>query len=113
VSRDPALYLDDIEDAGSAIGRFVAGVSFDQFAANDEKRSAVERQVFIIGEAASRLPEAHRGRAPEVPWREIIGLRNILAHGYWRIEAAELWDVATREVPSLLASVRRLRASIG
>lgn len=111
MSRDPGLYLDDIVEACAAITRYVDGVSFEAFAANDEKRSATERQVFIIGEAASRLPETIRDEAPEVPWREIVGMRNILAHGYWRIEASELWDVAVREVPTLASSVQRMRSN--
>jgi hypothetical protein len=66
-------------------------VTFQVFAANDEKRAAVERQLFIIGEAAARLPDDWKQRLPEVPWRKIVGLRNLLAHGYWVIDAEELW----------------------
>ncbi len=109
MSRDPGLYLDDISNACAALARYVEGVSFEAFALNDEKRAATERQVFIIGEAANRLPEVVRAAAPEVPWREIIGMRNILAHGYWRVEASELWDVAVHEAPALALVVARLQ----
>jgi uncharacterized protein with HEPN domain len=54
VSRDPRLYVADIVAAGDAVLRYIADVSFDAFAADDEKRAAVERQVFVIGEAAVR-----------------------------------------------------------
>jgi len=90
VSRDALLYVADIVAAGDAIRRFTDGVTFEAFAANEEKRAAVEREVFIVGEAASRLPEEWKRQQPEVPWRNIVGLRNLLAHGYWVIDAEEL-----------------------
>jgi len=65
VSRDPLLYVADIVAAGEAILRYTDGVTFTVFASNDEKRSAVERQVFIIGEAAARLPEDRKRLRPK------------------------------------------------
>lgn len=94
MSRDALLYIADVVAAGEAILRYVDGVAFEAFAANDEKRAAVERQVFVIGEAAARLPDEWKQRRPGVPWRKIIGLRNLLAHGYWVIDVEELWDGA-------------------
>jgi uncharacterized protein with HEPN domain len=100
--------LADIVAAGDAVLRYIAGVSFDAFAANDEKRAAVERQVFVIGEAAARLPDEWKQRCPTVPWRKIIGLRNLLAHGYWVIDVEELWDVAHNKVPEFVVDLRPL-----
>ncbi len=108
MSRDPAQYLEDMVAAAEAIRLFVNDVTFEAFAANLEKRSAIERQVFIIGEAAARLPARLRRDEAPVPWRAVIGLRNLLAHGYWVIDAGELWQVATVHVPALAAHVREL-----
>ncbi|MSO45220.1 MAG: DUF86 domain-containing protein [Acidobacteria bacterium] len=108
MSRDPLLYVADVVAAGEAILRYIDGVTFEAFAANDEKRAAVERQVFVIGEAAARLPDEWKQRRPEVPWRKIVGLRDLLAHGYWVIDAEELWDVARNKVPEFVANLRPL-----
>ena len=108
MSRDARLYVADVVAAGDSILRYIDGVTFEAFAANDEKRAAVERQVFVIGEAAARLPEEWKQRRPNVPWRKIIGLRNLLAHGYWVIDAEELWDVARNKVPEFVAELRPL-----
>jgi uncharacterized protein with HEPN domain len=81
VSRDARLYVADMVAAGDAVVRYIDGVTYETFAANDEKRAAVERQVFVIGEAAARLPADWKERCPDVPWRKIVGLRNLLAHG--------------------------------
>ena len=108
MSRDALLYVADIVAAGEAILRYIDGVSFEAFAATDEKRAAVERQVFVIGEAAARLPDEWKQQRPAVPWRKIVGLRNLLAHGYWVIDAEELWDVARNKVPEFVAELRPL-----
>ena len=63
---------------------------------------------FIIGEAAARLPAEWKLQRPEVPWRKIVGLRNLLAHGYWVIDAEELWDVARNKVPEFVGELRPL-----
>ena len=108
MSRDALLYVADIVSAGEAILRYTDGVTFEAFEANDEKRAAVERQVFVVGEAAARLPDEWKQRRPDVPWRKIIGLRNLLAHGYWTIDAEELWDIARNKVPEFVAELRPL-----
>ena len=112
MSRDALLYVVDIVAAGKAILRYIDGVTFEAFAANDEKRAAIERQVLVLGEAAARLPDDEwKQRRPEVPWRKIVGLRNLLAHGYWVIDAEELWDVAKNKVPEFVAELRPLLGS--
>ena len=108
MSRDPLLYVEDIVSAGEAILRYTDGLTLEAFSANDEKRAAVERQVFVIGEAAARLPDEWKARCPAVPWRKVVGLRNLLAHGYWVIDPEELWDVARNKVPEFLAELRPL-----
>lgn len=109
MSRDRLLLLDDMIEAAELALSFVAGVDFDAFCANREKVSAVERQIFILGEAAVQLPDEMRDRAPAVPWRGVIGMRNVLAHGYWKSDEETLWDTVKNHVPRLLSEVRRLR----
>lgn len=106
MSRDQLLYVADMIAAGEAVLRYTDGVTFDAFEANDEKRAAVERQLFVIGEAAARMSPEWKDARPAVPWRQIVGLRNLLAHGYWVIDADELWDIARHKVPEFLSVLR-------
>ncbi len=66
------------------------------------------RHLQIIGEAARGIPEDVRALAPEIPWSSIIGMRNILVHGYFDIDTDIVWDAATRDVPDIKPGVERL-----
>ena len=75
--RSDALYLADILDAIEAIERFVTGFDEARFLADELVQSAVLQKLSIIGEAAAKVSDATRDRLPEIPWKEIIGFRNI------------------------------------
>jgi uncharacterized protein with HEPN domain len=85
----------DIGKAIREVRGFTAGVDYQQFLSNREKMLAVERALEIIGEAAGRLSEAFRSAHPEIPWRSITGLRNVLAHAYGEVNPAVIWAIAT------------------
>lgn len=105
--RDPKERLRDILEAIAAIDRY-----------HDRVRSAFEqdellqvwflRHLQIIGEAARRLPDEVRDLAPDIPWHKIIGMRNILVHGYFAIDLDVVWDAVQRDVPLLKAAVEAL-----
>jgi len=105
--RDEAHVLDMIR-ASELIAEFLHGHSLESYATNALVRSAVERQIEIIGEAARRVSSSLREAHPEIPWRPIIAQRHILAHEYGEIEDALIWRVATTHVPALLAQLRSL-----
>jgi uncharacterized protein with HEPN domain len=107
VSRDWRLYLDDIVSSSEKIGRFIEGMCSESFIADEKTRAAVEWHLFVIGEAAKHLPESERQLYPDVEWRKIAGLRDVLAHGYFGIDDEILWDVVKNKVPVLLAQLGR------
>lgn len=70
------------------------------------------RHLQIIGEAARSLPEEVRSLAPDIPWSKIIGMRSILVHGYFEIDAEVVWETIARDVPLLKVGVARLLARL-
>ena len=106
-SRDPA-YLWDMLDAASAISTFVAGRTFYDFQTDRMLRNAVERNMEIIGEAANHISENFQKAHPEIPWRNIIGQRNILIHEYGEVKNERIWVVAKERIPELVALLRPL-----
>ena len=110
--RDPA-YLWDILQAAKGIVTSVAGQSFDGYQRDPNLKLATERRLEIIGEAARRVSEALRAQHPEIPWRSIIGLRNVLAHEYDEIDDERVWRVAVDEIPRLVSAVEPLVPATG
>ena len=80
---------------------------------NHQVLSACCYQIAIIGEAVKRLSAARRGEHPEVPWRDIAGMRDRLIHGYDSVDIDELWKTSTEDIPVLMEQVRRIRADLG
>ncbi|MBM4017845.1 MAG: DUF86 domain-containing protein [Planctomycetes bacterium] len=106
--RDCDVYLQDILEAREKIGAYVGGMSRDALAADGKTLDAVVRNLEIIGEAAKNVPEAVRAAHPEVKWKRITGLRNILAHQYFGVDLDIVWDVVRNKVPALAESMRRI-----
>jgi len=102
--RDQA-YLWDMLEAAKEITAFLKGVRYDDFVRSKMIRSAVERQLMIVGEAANHVSEEFQEKHPEIPRRQIIGQRNVLAHEYGDIKVERVWAAATINVPALLKAL--------
>jgi uncharacterized protein with HEPN domain len=107
LERDPATLLDMVI-AGQRIQEFIAGQGFAEFSADLKTQSAVILQILILGEGAKRLSEALKDRLPEIPWSDMIGMRNILIHRYEGTDLTEVWKAASQDVPRLLALLEPL-----
>lgn len=83
-------------------------MTLDRYLADENLRLAVERRIEIIGEAARRISEGFKLAHPEVPWRQIIGQRNVLIHDYDEIEHERIWNLAARDIPVLIAHLEPL-----
>jgi uncharacterized protein with HEPN domain len=112
MSRSSRVYLDDILEAIRNIRQFVAGMTTDQFANDLKTQHACIRDLEVIGEAVKHLPADLRGRAPEIEWQKIAGLRDILTHEYFGIDLAILWDVIVNKLPGLDSACRRIYDSV-
>ena len=106
--RDFRLYLDDILEAIHQIRTYVADQNEETFAKDRKTQDAVIRNLEIIGEAAGSLPDQVRKDQPEIDWRKITGLRNILIHEYFGINLPIVWDVIQTKLGPLETVSRRL-----
>lgn len=88
--------------------RFLDGFFEDEFYKNVEKQDAVLRRLEIIGEAVKYLPEEIRENHPDVPWRQIAGMRDIIIHEYFGITLEMIWVVATEDILDLKAKVEEI-----
>lgn len=101
MSRDNA-YLRDILNSARAIRTYLTGVQRQDLEQNAEKQDAVIRRFEIIGEAAHHLSPAARDALPEIPWRLVSGMRNILIHDYDDVDVQTLWDTSQHDLPTMI-----------
>jgi uncharacterized protein with HEPN domain len=106
VSRDERLFLDDMILACEKIQRYVGGRSRQDFEQDELAFDAVLKNLEVIGEASKRLPASFRDHHPEIEWREISGLRDIIVHQYFGLDLNIVWDVVANRVPVLLERLR-------
>ena len=107
--RDPRKYLWDAQQAAERIARFLAGKTFDDYLADEQLRSAVERQFEIIGEALAQLARFDPTTAaglPDLP--RIVAFRNVLIHGYATVDDRLVWGVVEGSLPGLRSRLNEL-----
>ena len=108
LEENDAGYLWDMLEAARGIVASLQNLALEQYQADDNLRLATERRIEIIGEAASRISQAVRHAHPEIPWRQIIAQRNVLAHNYGEIDDELIWSVAATHVPQLITMLESM-----
>ena len=106
-TRD-AAYLWDMREAARDIVGWIKGVSYEQFCKDEMLHSAIERKLEIFGEAAGRVSPETQDAHPEIPWKDIKGVRVILAHKYADIDLSVIWEAAITELPDMLPKIELL-----
>jgi len=107
MSRDPA-YLLDILIAARLILDYAKGLSLKAFRSDQLRQDAVMRRFEIIGEATRRISDDYRTAHPEIPWGEMIGMRNRLIHEYDEANLSIVWGSVKRDIPELIALIEPL-----
>jgi uncharacterized protein with HEPN domain len=103
-------YLEDIGDHLASAQEFVKGMTYEKFIDDERTNFAVVRALEIVGEATKRLPVELKNRYPDLPWRDMAGMRDKLIHDYFGVDLAVVWETATLEAPGLEAEIRSLLA---
>jgi uncharacterized protein with HEPN domain len=106
--RDYKVGLEDIVDAIHKIRTYTAGATLQTFKQDTRTFDAVVRNLEIIGEAAKSLPDSVRSRYPEIDWKRIGGLRDILIHEYFGVDAEIVWDVVENKLHRLEDVVQQM-----
>ncbi len=103
------FYLDDMIACAEKVIAYTDGLDQVGFVASELHYDATLRNLELIGEAATHIPDMVRGAHPQIPWRQIIATRNRLIHGYLGIDNDTLWSIVQDDIPVLLPQLRELR----
>jgi uncharacterized protein with HEPN domain len=105
-TRDAAALLDILHSAKQAIAH-ASGLSFEGFAADVLRQDAVIRRIEVVGEAARRVSAAGRASNPELPWVQMVRMRNRIIHEYDQVDLQIVWDTVTKDLPPLVRKLER------
>lgn len=106
--REWKFYLDDMIGFAEKILAYTEGYDLYSFQESELNYDATIRNLELIGEAATNIPEKIRNLSPEIPWRMIVATRNRLIHGYLGIDNDTLWSIIQDDIPELLIQLIRL-----
>jgi len=108
LTTDDRARLTHILDAIDKIGAALTDYTQMRFHDDWEKRLVIERLLEIIGEAANHLSPELQANHPHIPWSQMIGMRNVVSHQYFRINVETIWKTATETIPPLRSRIRQM-----
>jgi len=109
--KSDLIYLNHILECIEWISRFTEEGK-DAFCADRKTQSAVLRELQTLAESSQRLSEQIKKAHPEVPWQDISGFRNVLAHDYLGVRLDRVWDIVSNDLPPFRAAIQAIRAEI-
>lgn len=110
--REPSERIADILVSIEKCRKYVQGMEFADFIADDKTRGAVTYELIVMGEAVRALPGELRESHPEFPWDKMQAVRNIAVHEYFRVDAGVLWQIVSQNLPPLVEPLQRLLEQI-
>ncbi len=111
--RDVRLFLEDILESIERIEEYLDNVDEEDFHENTIVQDAVLRRLEIIGEAVKNISDNIRKKYPEIPWKQIAGMREVLIHAYFGVNLRRVWKVAVEDIPELKPKIVKILNEMG
>ena len=110
--RTYKMFVEDILESMNKIERYIKGVDYEGVAKNEMVMDAIMRNLEIIGEAAKSIPDAVREKYPDIPWKRMVGLRNIAIHRYFGVDLSIIGEIVTKNLPETKPKIETMLESL-
>jgi uncharacterized protein with HEPN domain len=110
--RDTRVFLEDILESIEKIEEYTTDVNEEEFYENTFVQDAVIRRLEVIGEAVKNIPDDFRVKYPDIPWRQIAGMRDVLIHAYFGVNLRRVWKVIKEDIPELKLKILKILEDI-
>ncbi len=112
MTKNPILYITHISEAITSIQTQIEGITKEKFKDSELLQGFVERKLEIIGEATKRIPDDFKQKHPNIPWKEMAGMRDILIHQYTEVDEDIVWKTITQKIPSLKEQIETIKNTL-
>ena len=112
MKRGLRLFIEDILESIKLIEKYIRNISKENLDNNQKLKDSIARRLEIIGEAVKNIPDYFREKYPEVPWKKIAGLRDIIIHTYFNIDLDITWDIIKKDLPDLKEKMLKIRTEM-
>lgn len=106
--RDSIDYLNDMLNHACEAENFINNFSFKEFEMDNKTIFAIIRAIEVIGEASKKIPDKIKNETPQIPWREIAGMRDKLIHDYFGVDVSALWETVKEDIPFLKEEIQKV-----